>query len=121
MKINLDISDASELTERELIYLRDNPSELRLFVDREVIYRAVLIKVLVLALICIATSKLVSYQFADELSRFINDVVVDTIFEIGAALLGAVATVFFIELQQKRQFDENVKLRHEIDKRISEL
>lgn len=121
MRINTDIESADELTQKELEYLRDHPERLSLFDNRELVYNRVLVRVLALAIVFIASSKLISYQYADQISQFMNDVVVDTVFELGAALLGAVATVFFIEHQQKRQYDANVKLRYEIERRLAEL
>ena len=42
-------------------------------------------------------------------------------FEMGAALIGSVATVIFIEYQNKRQFNENKEFRSNLLQRIKQL
>ncbi len=41
---------------------------------------------------------------------FVASVVVDLVFETGAALMGAVATLLFVEIAQARQYEENKRL-----------
>ncbi len=112
---------ASEITEQQILFFRENPEKLNLIFDREVVQSRLLMRVFVAAILMVAGSKVIGYKYTDLFSQFINDVVVDLIFECGAALLGAVATAFFIEMQQKKKFEENLKLRNLIEARIQLL
>ncbi|MEM9761545.1 MAG: hypothetical protein AAF968_03375 [Pseudomonadota bacterium] len=44
----------------------------------------------------------------------------DLVFEMGAALIGSVATVLFINLHDKRQFQRNLRVRLALERRIAE-
>ena len=47
-------------------------------------------------------------NFDNEFDQFLVNVASDLVFEMGAALIGSVATVIFSEYQNKRQFNENM-------------
>ena len=112
---------ASELTEDDIKYFIDNPQELDLIGDRELVQTRLLRRLLALAVVCIVGSKLIGFQFGDQLGEFINGVVVDLMFELGAALLGAVATVYFLEIQQRKQFSENTAFIREVRERMKRI
>lgn len=109
---------ASELTDDDIKYFRENPQELDLIGDRELVQTRLLRRLLVFAVVCIIASKFISFQFGEQLGEFINSLVVDLTFELGAALLGAVATVYFLEIQQKKQFAENTAFIREVRERM---
>lgn len=121
MNIDYDIKSAAALTDEELIYLREHPDALAHFLDREQITSKVLKKFFFVAVFFIAGSKLANYYFADVLGDFVTEVIADTIFELGASMLGACATVFFIQYEEKRQFEANTKLHADILTRIERL
>ena len=77
--------------------------------------------VLIVAVLFVGGSKLLAVRFSDQLPSFISTVLVDVVFEMGAALIGAVATVIFISFQIRRQFERNLRLRIEIERRIALL
>ncbi|MEO1152178.1 MAG: hypothetical protein AAFW83_14490 [Pseudomonadota bacterium] len=112
---------ASELTDDDIKYFIENPQELDLIGDRELVRTRLLRRLLALAVVCITASKAIGFQFGDQLGEFVNGVVVDLVFELGAALLGAVATVYFLEIQQKKQFAENTAFIREVRTRIKSL
>ncbi|MDF1671281.1 MAG: hypothetical protein P1U83_16890, partial [Roseovarius sp.] len=99
----------------------ENPDRLDLITNRETLKLKSLWVALALAMVFVAGSKFIAETYADQMSQFLNNVVVDLVFEMGAALIGSVATVIFIEFQQKRQFEENLTLRSAIEKRIRQL
>ena len=49
----------------------------------------------------VAVSKIIAVKFNDETDQFLVKVASDLVFEMGAALIGSVATVIFIEYQNK--------------------
>ena len=113
--------DAETLTDKQVQYFRDNPEMLDLIGDRETLGLRNLWRVLWIAAVLVAISKVLAIKFGDALDQFFFDVISDPVFEMGAALIGSVATVIFIQHQQKRQFMENMKFRAEVERRIELL
>lgn len=75
-------------------------------------------RVLVAAVVLVALSKLLVARFDDALGQMFADVIVDLVFEMGAALIGSVATVIFIEHREKKQFIESIQFRNAVQRRI---
>lgn len=112
---------ASELSDDHIRYFRDHPEMLDLIGDRETLGLRNLWRILWIAVFLVALSKIISVTYGDEIDQFVINVASDLVFEMGAALIGSVATVIFIQYQQKRQFAENVQFRSEVQKRIDAL
>lgn len=113
--------EAEEMTESDIRFLRDNPAYLELIIQRENTRLSSLVWMLGLAAVFVVVSKLIAYRYGEVLDQFVGEVVVDLVFEMGAALIGAFATVLFIEHQKNRQFRDNLELRLEVERRIAEL
>lgn len=113
--------DAGDLTDDQLRQFRDNPELFELISDRETLSLRNLWRLLGLAAGLVALSKILSISIGDEYDQFILTIMSDLVFEMGAALIGSIATVIFIQFQEKRQFEENVKFRAEVKKRIAAL
>lgn len=124
-QINLDallrVDDPDALTEAQIAYLRDHPEILSLIGDRESLGTRHLWRILIAALALVALSKVLAVQFDNAFDQVIADTLVDLVFEMGAALIGSVATVIFIEHRQKKQYIENVKYREAVQRRIQQL
>lgn len=117
----LMISDASDLTEDQVRCFKDNPSLMTLVGDRETLGLRNLWRILWIAAALVAVSKVIAVKLGDEVDQFLVNVASDLVFEMGAALIGSVATVIFIEYQNMRQFTENMAFRTKLQKRIEEL
>ncbi len=115
------ITNLQDLTQEHLQYFKKNPDKLELISDREDFSIGKYVVILMAAIVLVGTSRYLTQVYNDEISQFINGVVVDLIFEMGAALIGGVATVMFIELQNKRQFERNLRLRLEIERRVAQM
>ena len=115
------MGDATELTDNHIRQFRDNPELMNLIGDRETLNLRNLWRILAIAALLVAVSKALSFNFADEYVQWIFDVFNDLIFEMGAALIGSIATVIFIQYQEKRQFEDNVRFRAEVMRRIEQL
>ncbi len=113
--------DASDFTDDHIRQFRDNPELLDLIGDRETLNLRNLWRILWIAAALVAISRILSISFGDEYDQFIFAVLSDLVFEMGAALIGSVATVIFIQYQEKRQFEENMEMRAEIRRRIELL
>ncbi len=124
-QINLDallrVDDPDALTEAQIAYLRDHPEILNLIGDRESLGTRHLWRILIAALALVALSKVIAVRFDNAFDQVIADTLVDLVFEMGAALIGSVATVIFIEHRQKKQYIENVKYREAVQRRIQQL
>ena len=113
--------DASALTDAQIRQFKENPELLDLIGDRETLGLKNLWRILWAAVFLVAVSKVIGIRFGDDFDQFFFGVVSDLVFEMGAALIGSVATVIFIQYQQKRQFLENMAFRDEVLRRIEAL
>lgn len=123
--INLDelllVQDPAALTDTQIAYLRDHPEIMGLIGDRESLGTRHLWRILIAAVVLVALSKLLAARFDSALDQMLADTFVDLVFEMGAALIGSVATVIFIEQRDKKQFIENIQFRTAVQRRIDEL
>lgn len=117
----INARDASSLSDEHIRYFSDHPEALDLIGDRETLGVRHLWRILWIAAALVGLSKVLSVTFADAFDQFLINVTVDLVFQMGAALIGSVATVIFIQYQQKRQFVENVQFRAQAQKRINAL
>lgn len=113
--------NAADLTDDHIRQFRDDPDLLELIGDRETLGLRNLWRILWIAAICVGVSKIISVKYGSEFDQFFINVTADLVYEMGAALIGSVATVIFIEHQNKRQFQENMKFRAEVKRRIKML
>lgn len=113
--------DVSLLSDEQIAMFRDNPELLDLIGDRETILQRNMWWLLLIAFFLVATSKALNVTYGDEFEIFFFNTISDLIFEMGAALIGSVATVLFLNRQKKRQFAQNLKFRGDLLKRIEAL
>lgn len=113
--------DASELSDAHIQQFRDNPDLFDLINSRETVSLRNFWYLLAAAAVLVASSKAISVFVGDEYEQFILSILSDLVFEMGAALVGSIATVIFIQTGERRQFEENLKFRAEVKKRIARL
>ena len=113
--------NAADLTEDQVLSFKDNPNLLEFIEDREAFGLHILKRILLVAVAFVAGSKIIAVKFDNEFYQFLGNVASDLVFEMGAALIGSVATVIFIEYQNKRQFNENKEFRSNLLQRIKQL
>lgn len=73
------------------------------------------------AVLLVALSKPLVARFENVFNQLATDILVDVVFEMGAALSGSVATVIFIQHRERKQFIENLQFRAELQRRIAAL
>lgn len=117
----LTVENPEALTDAQIAYLRDHPEIMSLIGDRESLGTRHLWRILVAAVVLVGLSKLLAAQFDNVFDQMVSDIVVDLVFEMGAALIGSVATVIFIEQREKKQFIENLEFRDAVQRRIAQL
>lgn len=113
-------TDAADLTEDQVRYFKDNPNLVEFIEDREALGLHILWRILWIADAVVAGSKIIAVKFDNEFYQFLVIVTSDLVFEMGAALIGSVATVIFSEYQNKRQFNENKEFRSNLLQRIKQ-
>ena len=113
--------DAADLTEDQVRSFKDNPNLLEFIEDREALGLHILWRILLVAVAFVAGSKIIAVKFYNEFYQFLVNVASDLVFEMGAALIGSVATVIFSEYQNKRQLNENKEFRSNLLQRIKQL
>ncbi|MEL6187727.1 MAG: hypothetical protein AAFU79_24155 [Myxococcota bacterium] len=102
--------ELESISAEDLAYYRRHPNEVHELLNRETVRRNMIGWILALAVLLVASSKLAAYFLHDLTGSFVASVVVDLVFETGAALMGAVATLLFVEIAQARQYEENKRL-----------
>jgi hypothetical protein len=107
-----------KLTDADIQFFRDHPDELSILDQRITFRSGRLVIILFLAIALFAASKLLTSNLPDKWEALANSVLVDILFEMGAALIGALATLLFLEAQDKRQLRDNLRLRAEIRRRL---
>lgn len=106
------------LTDADIRFFGENPDELSILDQRSTFKSGRLLFILLAAIALFAASKALSVHLPDRFDALVNSVLVDVLFEMGAALIGALATLLFLEAQDKRQLRDNLRLRAEIRRRI---
>ncbi len=102
--------DLGEVSAEDLEYYRQNPGEVHELLNRETVRRKMIVWIVAIAVVLVAGSKLISVYLTDLAGNFLASILVDLVFEMGAALMGAVATLLFVEIAQARQYEENKRL-----------
>lgn len=113
--------DASLLSDAQIALFRDNPDLLDLVGDRETVQFRYMWYFLFVSFLLVAASKVVRAVFSEYLEIPLFDIFSDLVFEMGAAVIGSVATVIFLNVQKRRQFESNLKFRADVIRRIGQL
>ncbi len=115
------VMQPTEIDEETVAYYREHPQELDLIINKEE-FRLGFFRILFLIGLGVALgARAAAHFFPEVLGPFMVNVVLDLIFEMGNAILGGVLTAFLLEFLEARQYQENVRFRQEVKKRIKEL
>ena len=109
-----------EITPELLDHYENNPEDLDLLINREMIQVGILKYFLGASLLLIGGSRSAIYFFGNELPGFISEVLLEMGFEVGNAILGGVLAAFLIERLQKKQYVQNVQYRRLIQRKLKE-
>ena len=107
-----------EITDEIVEYYRKHPEELAQITDKEVFHVNFLSFFFVIGLLLTIGSRILVYFFSDSWGAFINDVLLDVLSELGIAIFGGAVTAYFLEFLQKKQYDQNMRFREKIRKRL---
>lgn len=112
--------ETREVTDKIVEYYRNNPNELDLIIDKEEFNINFLSFFFIIGIMLTIGARMLTFFFKDSWGAFINDVILDVASELGIAIFGGAVTAYFLEFLQKKQYDENVRYRAEIIKRMKE-
>lgn len=113
--------ETPKVTDDVVEYYRKHPQELNLIIDKGRFHSRFLMYFFVLGLVITIGVRLLRYFFEGSWGEFIDRVILDVISEIGIAIFGGAVTVYFLEHLKKKQYQESIRLRNEIRKRIQDL
>ncbi len=109
------------VTDEVVEYYRKNPNELDLIIDKEEFNISFLSFFFLIGITITIGARVLKFFFQDAWASFVNDVVLDVLSELGIAIFGGAVTAYFLEFLQKKQYEENVRYRAEIIKRIKQV
>ena len=112
-------SNPSEVTDEEITYFRDHPDQIDEITAPVVVHKLFLWTGTLLGTACVGLSKAIKFSQIALFSEGFLEFVVDIIFEIGVALIGAAVTAYILGILLNQQQDNAAAWRSEIRRRIS--
>jgi hypothetical protein len=115
------LNSSVDVSEDEVAYFRDHPDEIDEFTAPVNIRKRFLWAGALLGALLVAISKALKYSALEEyLSEASSEFVVDIIFEVGVALIGAAVTAYLLEILLNTQQENAAKWREGIRDAIGE-
>ena len=113
---------AGQVTDEEVRYFRDHPDQIDEVSAPVKVHLIFLWAGGLLGAAFVALSKWLKFsQILDLLSKGSGEFVIDIVFEIGVALIGAAVTAYILGILLNQQQENAAKWRAEIRRRINEL
>jgi len=111
-------SSPSDVTEEEVAYFRDHPEEIEEVTAPVNVHKIFLWAGALLGFVFVGLSKAIKFTYVTFFSEGLLEFVVDIVFEIGVALIGAAVTAYILGILLNQQQDNAAKWRAEIRRRI---
>jgi hypothetical protein len=111
-------TDPNEVTDEEMAYFRDHPDQIEEISAPVAVHKLFLWVGALLGTACVGLSKVIKFSQIAILSEGFIEFVVDIIFEIGVALIGAAVTAYILGILLNQQQDNAAVWRSEIRRRI---
>ena len=115
---NIFTFEKKVVTDEIVEYYSKNPNDLDLIIDKEEFNISFLSFFFIIGIVITIGARVLKFLFNESWGAFINDVILDVVSELGIAVFGGAVTAYFLEFLQKKQYEENVRYRAEIIKRI---
>ncbi len=112
---------ASEVTDEELAYFRDHPDQIDEVTAPVAVHKLFLWAGALLGVLFVAVAKVIKFTELTMVSEGISEFVIDMVFEIGVALIGAAVTAYILGILLNQQQDNAATWRAEIRRKISKL
>lgn len=115
-------SSVTDVTEEEVIYFRDHPDQIEEITAPVNVHKLFLWAGALLGIACVGLSKILKYfQLVASMSEGFREFVIDIVFEIGVALIGAAVTAYVLGILLNQQQENATRWREEIRRRIRAL
>lgn len=120
--LKLFFKTSQEVTEEEVEYYREHPEQIEEVTAPVNIHKMFLWGGAILGVLIVMLSKFFKYsQILVFESVWVNEFIVDIVYESGIALIGAAVTTYMMGVLLNRQQSNATKWRKEIRKRIKEI
>ena len=111
-------SAPDRVTDEEVAYFRDHPDQIDEISTPVAVHKLFLWVGALLGTACVGLSKAIKFSQTTILSGGFLEFVVDIIFEVGVALIGAAVTAYILGILLNQQQDNAAAWRSEIRRRI---
>jgi hypothetical protein len=119
--LKLFIKDKVNITEKEIAYFQEHPNEIDEITAPINVHKFFLLVGSLLGIILVAVSKILKFSSLLYFSHgYVEEVVVDIVFEIGVALIGAGVTAYLLGILLNMQQENAKKWRDEIRLKVRE-
>lgn len=108
----------SEVTDEEIAYFRDNPEQIDEIFAPVAVHKLFLWVGALLGTLFVGVSKVIKFSQLAIVSEGVSEFVIDIVFEIGVALIGAAVTAYILGILLNQQQKNAKKWRSEIRRRI---
>ena len=108
----------SEVTDEEIAYFRDNPEQIDEITAPVAVHKLFLWVGALLGTLFVGVSKVIKFSQLAIVSEGVSEFVIDIVFEIGVALIGAAVTAYILGILLNQQQENAKKWRSEIRRRI---
>ena len=108
----------SEVTDEEIAYFRDNPEQIDEITAPVAVHKLFLWVGALLGALFVGVSKVIKFSQLAIFSLGVREFVIDIVFEIGVALIGAAVTAYILGILLNQQQENAKKWRSEIRRRI---
>ena len=108
----------SEVTDVEVAYFRDHPDHIDEITAPVAVHKLFLWVGALLGTLLVGVSKVIKFSQLAIVSVGVREFVIDIVFEIGVALIGAAVTAYILGILLNQQQENAKKWRSEIRRRI---
>ena len=108
----------NEVTDEEIAYFRDNPEQIDEITAPVAVHKLFLWVGALLGALFVGVSKVIKFSQLAIVSLGVREFVIDIVFEIGVALIGAAVTAYILGILLNQQQENAKKWRSEIRRRI---
>jgi len=114
-------SSARDVTDEEVAFFREHPNQIDEVTAPVNIHKLFLWIGALLGIVFVGISKALDYsEILASMHEGVREFVVDIVFEVGVALIGAAATAYILGILLNRQQENAAEWRAEIRRRIGE-
>jgi len=118
LKKGISKKGISEVTDEEIAYFRDNPEQIDEITAPVAVHKLFLWVGALLGALFVGVSKVIKFSQLAIVSLGVREFVIDIVFEIGVALIGAAVTAYILGILLNQQQENAKKWRSEIRRRI---